>query len=78
MALLPEDARVAVLTRRGVGWAGRCEDPEFARSIVRQHRLMRRGELRRLFPSSAIVPERLFGLVKSWIAVHGFPPDRQK
>ena len=24
---LPEDARVAVLTRRGVGWAGRCAGP---------------------------------------------------
>jgi hypothetical protein len=72
---LPEDARVAILTRRGVGWAGRCEDPDFARSIVRQHRLMRRRELRHLFPASEIVPERLGGLVKSWIAVHGFPPE---
>ena len=70
---LPEDARVAVLTRRGVGWAGRCPDPAFAREIVQQHRLMRRGELRRLFPRSSIVPERFCGLVKSWIAIRGFP-----
>jgi hypothetical protein len=75
---LPEDARVAILTRRGVGWAGRCEDPEFARSIVRQHRLMRRRELRHLFPTSSIVPERLGGLVKSWVAVAGFPAAYQK
>ena len=71
---LPEDTRVAVLRRRGVGWAGRCEDEAFAREIVQQHRLMRRRELRRLFPSSAIVPERVFGLVKSWIAIRGFAP----
>ncbi|MBN1529658.1 MAG: class I SAM-dependent methyltransferase [Thermoleophilaceae bacterium] len=70
---LPEDARVAILRRRGVGWAGRCPDADFAREIVREHRLMRRAELSRLFPSSRIVPERMFGLVKSWIAIRGFP-----
>jgi hypothetical protein len=70
---LPEEARVAILTRRGIGWAGRCPDPEFAREIVRQHRLMRRRELQRLFPGSRVVPERFLGLVKSWIALGGFP-----
>src|SRR5688500_5460421 len=39
---LPESARVAVLLRRGVGWAGRCPDPAFARRIIEEHRLMRR------------------------------------
>jgi methyltransferase family protein len=69
---LPEDARVAILRRRGVGWAGRCPDPEFARSIVQQHRLMRRRELARLFPGAVIVGERVGGLVKSWTALGGF------
>ncbi len=70
---LSEDARVAILTRRGVGWAGRCPDPDYAREIVQQHRLMRRGELQRLFPYSHIVPERFCGMVKSWVAHRGFP-----
>ena len=70
---LPEDTRVSILTRRGVGWAGRCPDPDFAREIVQQHRLMKRGELQRLFPDSQIVPERLCGMVKSWVAHRGFP-----
>ncbi|HWH24272.1 MAG TPA: class I SAM-dependent methyltransferase [Candidatus Limnocylindria bacterium] len=69
---LSEDARVAILRRRGVGWAGRCEDPEFARKIVREHRLMRRRELQQLFPEARIVAERFGGLVKSWIAIGGF------
>jgi Methyltransferase domain len=69
---LSEDARVSILTRRGVGWAGRCPDPSFAREIVQQHRLMKRRELQRLFPASRIVPERFGGLVKSWIALKGF------
>ena len=66
---LPEDARVAILRRRGVGWAGRCPDPEFARRVVEEHRLMRRRELARLFPDARIVGERFGGLVKSWTAV---------
>ncbi len=66
---LPEDARVAILRRRGVGWAGRCPDPEFARRIVEEHRLMRRRELARLFPDARIVGETFGGLVKSWTAV---------
>jgi hypothetical protein len=70
---LPESARVAILQRRGVGWAGRCPDPEHARAIVKEHRLMRRRELARLFPEASIVPERMGGLVKSWTAIAGFP-----
>jgi hypothetical protein len=70
---LPEEARVAILRRRGVGWAGRCPDPEKARAIVQEHRLMRRRELARLFPGADIVPERFGGLVKSWTAIGGFP-----
>jgi hypothetical protein len=70
---LPESARVAILTRRGVGRAGRCPDPAFAPEIVQQHRLMGRRELQRLFSDSRVVPERLFGVVKSWVALGGFP-----
>lgn len=69
---LSEDARVAILQRRGIGWAGRCEDPEFARTIVREHRLMRRDELQLLFPDAQLVSERFGGLVKSWTALGGF------
>lgn len=71
----PEAARVAVLRRRGVGWMGRCEDPEVARQVVREVRLMKRAELARVFPDSVIVPERFGGLVKSWIALGGFPSE---
>jgi hypothetical protein len=70
---MPEDARVAILRRRGVGWAGRCPDPEFARRIVQEIRLMRRPELAALFPGARIVGERFGGLVKSWTVVSGFP-----
>jgi hypothetical protein len=69
---LPEDARVAILRRRGIGWAGRCPDPQRAREVVQEHRLMRRAELARLFPDAVIVGERIGGLTKSWTALGGF------
>jgi hypothetical protein len=68
---LPVAARVAILRRRPVGWAGRCPDPDFARRIVSEIRLMRRRELASLFPGSAIHGERYGGLVKSWTVVGG-------
>jgi hypothetical protein len=68
---LPEELRVAILRRRAVGWNGRCPDPAKARSVVGQHRLMRRSELHQLFPQATIMPERVGGLVKSWTARHG-------
>ena len=69
---LPEDTRVAILRRRGVGWAGRCPEEAHARAIVQEHRLMRRSELARLFPDAVIVGERFGGLTKSWTALRGF------
>jgi Methyltransferase domain len=70
---LPEETRVAILRRRGVGWAGRCPDPDHARRVIQEHRLMRRAELARLFPEAKIVGERFGGFNKSWTAISGFP-----
>jgi hypothetical protein len=70
---LPEAARVAILRRRGVGWAGRCPDPAVARKVVEEHRLMRRKELARLFPNATLVGEKFGGFTKSWTALGGFP-----
>jgi len=71
---LPERARVEILRRRSCGWRTRTPDPDAARELVREVRLMRRAELERLFPGATIVPERFLGTVKSWIVHDGFPP----
>lgn len=71
---LPERTRVEILRRRTCGWRTRTPDPDAAREIVREVRLMRRAELARLFPGATIVPERFLGAVKSWIVHDGFPP----
>jgi hypothetical protein len=73
---LPEMTRVALIRRRRCGWRGPCADRDKARQLVREIRLMSRRELRRLFPEATLLPERFCGLVKSWIAVHGFPASR--
>jgi hypothetical protein len=66
---LPEDLRVALLRRRRWGWRGPCPDPDEARALVREIRLMRGRELRRLFPDARLEDERIGPLVKSFVAV---------
>jgi hypothetical protein len=65
---LPEDLRVAVLTRRSVGQLGRTPDRDEARRVIRGTMLVRRGELKRWFPGATLLPERVGPLVKSWTA----------
>jgi hypothetical protein len=66
---LPVDVRVALLQRRRWGWRGPCPDGDQARALVREIRLMRGRELRRLFPDATLEVERIGPLVKSFVAV---------
>jgi hypothetical protein len=69
----PEAARVALIRRRTVGWRGPCPDVDEARRTVREIRLLRRRELRRLFPGATVVDERFGGMTKSFVVHGGFP-----
>ena len=69
---MPEQVRVALIRRKRCGWRGPCSDIEQARRYVREIRLLTRPELAALFPKANIFPERLFGLVKSWVVTGGF------
>src|SRR4051794_40989335 len=66
---LPVRARVALLRRRRWGWRGPCPDPAEADALVREVRLMRGAELRRMFPEADVQPEKLGPFVKSFVAV---------
>lgn len=68
---LPVSARIALLRRRRWGWRGPCPDPEEARQLVKEIRLLRKRELQALFPDSRLFEERFLGLVKSFVAVRG-------
>lgn len=69
---MPEGWRVALLRRRRCGWRGPCPDPEQARLMVQEVRLVNGREMRELFPGARIWRERVGGLTKSFVAVKGF------
>lgn len=71
---MPEGLRVAMLRRWRCGWRGPCADPVRAQELVKEVRLLTKGELRAIFPGADVVPERFGGLVKSWTAIQGFRP----
>ena len=62
---LPEPARVRVLGAMGVV----PKDPHRALAAVQRIRLISRRQMATLFPDAELVPERLAGLVKSWMAI---------
>lgn len=70
---MPIPVRTAILRRCACGMRGPYPDAEQARSAVAEIRLLSGRELARLFPRSRIWPERICGLVKSWVAIGGFP-----
>jgi hypothetical protein len=66
---LPVRARVALLQRRRWGWRGPCPDRAEADELVREVRLMRGAELKRLFADAQLRPERIGPLTKSFVAL---------
>lgn len=73
---MPLGFRVALLQRWRCGWNGPCPDQAEAQKAVEEVRLLRKSELRVLFPGANLVPERFCGTVKSWTAVDGFGQTR--
>jgi hypothetical protein len=69
---MPLGMRVSLIRRWACGWRGPCPDPVIARGLVEEIRLLRKSELRVLFPRATLVSERFCGLVKSWTVVGGF------
>lgn len=66
---LPERVKIRRLMRQDLGHHRREATVESARATVRSARLQTGQQMRELFPDATIVHERLFGLVKSLIAI---------
>ena len=49
-----------------------CRDAEDAVKVANSLHLLTYKKLRELFPKATIVPERFFGMIKSWIVFGGF------
>jgi hypothetical protein len=69
---LPEAAQVFLLSHFRLGTYEIVRDRDYARTLVREIRLLSLSEFRRLFPQAAIHRERLVGLTKSFIAYGGW------
>jgi hypothetical protein len=75
---LPVSVRVAMLRRWRCGWRGPCSDAAQARELVLELRLMRHRELKTLFPGGVLIPEKFWGLVKSWTVVGCLSETKQR
>jgi hypothetical protein len=73
---LPEWLRILILRTIGCGRAGRFRSNEAARLAVREIRLLTRRELEEIFEEGNIWPEKMLGLVKSWVVYGGFPQEK--
>jgi len=70
---MPVALRVGLIRRWRCGWTGPCPDPRRAHELVQEVQLLRRKQLKKLFPDATLIPERFCGLVKSWTVMAGFP-----
>lgn len=68
----PLGMRAWMVSKFNVGWYRRIPDVKQARAEVEGVRLLSRAGLRRLFPEARIYEERFAGLVKSFVAYHGW------
>jgi hypothetical protein len=66
---LPKSLRYALIQRRACGMRGPARDPEHARRLVDEIRLLKRRELQALFPEARIRAEWIGPFQKSLIAI---------
>jgi methyltransferase family protein len=66
---LPFWARRALIRRYSLGNITRKPSVREAEKTLSEFRLLKRSEIKKLFPEAAIHPEKVFGLTKSYIAL---------
>ncbi len=69
----PLALRAWLLSKRTCGWVERVPDRTVARQVVEEIRLLKKKELKTLFPAGEIFCEPCFGLTKSFVAYGGWP-----
>lgn len=66
---LPVSFRIFLVQHLPLGYFKKQEKKEDAEHLVKEHRLLKKDELQRLFPDAEIITERFLGLTKSYIAL---------
>lgn len=69
-AYLPLSVRTHLYCRANLGFMGRGSDWLSSRMVCEETRLMSKREVKALFSDADIIPERFFGLTKSYIATN--------
>jgi 2-polyprenyl-3-methyl-5-hydroxy-6-metoxy-1,4-benzoquinol methylase len=68
----PVSMRVWLVRHFDLGWYDKISDPEQARDLINHNRLLTKQEFKKLFPQAKLHEEKIFGLVKSFIAYDGW------
>lgn len=69
---LPVSRRAWLVQHFDLGWFQRVPEPAAARTLVQSIRLLSGSQFQHLFPEATLYQERVGGLVKSFVAYHGF------
>lgn len=64
---LPIKVRAFLLTKFDLGWFSKTNDYNKSIEIIKSIRLLRKRDLKKLFPNANIVPEKILGFTKSFI-----------
>ena len=72
---IPRSAQIRLMTRFSLGWVKRSATSEEADEILKNFRLLRLSEIKRLFPRGIILRESLMGLTKSFMVTNFAPED---
>jgi hypothetical protein len=67
---LPNQTRIWLMMHFSLGWHKKIIEIKNAEALINHNRLMRKKELESLFPNAKIIPEKILGLVKSFIVTN--------
>jgi hypothetical protein len=66
----PLKIKLFLLMHLNIGWFEKCKSEKVAVKLANSVRLMKKKELKELFPNGKIYKEKLFGLTKSYIVTY--------
>jgi len=69
---LPMAIRIWLVTHFALGWFDRQPNPESARQLINCTHLLRKNDLRALFPGCYLYEEKILGMTKSFVAYSGW------
>lgn len=70
---LPISLKVWLIRHFNLGWHRKEAGFQAALRLAQSVRLLNRRELMQLFTTGTLIPEKFFGLTKSWMIIKGFP-----